>query len=594
MMNQPDNGYSLDAFFLKLLEGEIDAEEFAWLDAQISQDPKVARYYLEYIANFTAIKLNWRIATKKQNPLYLDSSLKSPSIPIELSSTPNLSEDKVREIEQYANRQLEAYLRAQDKEVRPKETRRWDLGDLFTWIKSVQERLFVSYRVAARTAKVVMVCMFIGLIGLIIWGSIVGTHMESPVPSPVASVVEMADVVWDGAMEQSELLPGPLHLWQGMAKIKLKQGAEVILQAPCQCVLQTTNHMILTAGSLCARVPETAKGFTVDTPLSRIVDMGTEFGITVDGNREAEVHVFEGEVGLASTVHSTTSPFQSVSEGQAALIADQTDVQVQPLKERSKMFRRSMTKERGFGIPGKCMDLTDVVAGGSGFSTGENLGSINPFNGNLNDTRGRPGLPRIPPQLGDKIAKGYYVPGPRRYIPVPQLPYVDGLFVPQSDTPFVISSQGHVFQEEIDVDGWFIFNVLSVTGPMPDSLISELSQSYTGILLHPNLGITFDMQRMRRAMPGVEIVAFTSLAGIPLSPEPHISEADMWVLVDGHVRYKRQGIRGSDVWNIHVPILSSERFLTLIATDGESPGEQEGNYDHCFFIDPILELKPAQ
>jgi hypothetical protein len=47
-----------------------------------------------------------------------------------------------------------------------------------------------------------------------------------------------------------------------------------------------------------ATVPETAQGFTIGTPTVDVVDRGTEFGLRVDAEDKAEVHVFQGKVDM--------------------------------------------------------------------------------------------------------------------------------------------------------------------------------------------------------------------------------------------------------------------------------------------------------
>ena len=67
--------------------------------------------------------------------------------------------------------------------------------------------------------------------------------------------------------------------------------------------------------------------------------------------------------------------------------------------------------------------------------------------------------------------------------------------------------------------------------------------------------------------------------------------ADVWVFVDGQVRFRRREItRFNGAMPIAIPINDNDRFLTLVATDGGNGYQQ----DHIMFGDPRLELAPAK
>ncbi len=95
----------------------------------------------------------------------------------------------------------------------------------------------------------------------------------------------------------SGLVPGQTVLMQnGLMEIEYQNGVKVTLEAPVTYTLETEMRSVLTEGKLRAQVPEAARGFTVTTPKGNVVDLGTVFGVSVDGKGEAETHVFEGEV----------------------------------------------------------------------------------------------------------------------------------------------------------------------------------------------------------------------------------------------------------------------------------------------------------
>jgi hypothetical protein len=81
----------------------------------------------------------------------------------------------------------------------------------------------------------------------------------------------------------------------GILQVVYANGAKVLVQAPARFSLIGPQSFRLQRGRLTAQVPETAVGFTVETPTAQVVDLGTEFGVTA-GEGASEVHVFEGEV----------------------------------------------------------------------------------------------------------------------------------------------------------------------------------------------------------------------------------------------------------------------------------------------------------
>lgn len=92
---------------------------------------------------------------------------------------------------------------------------------------------------------------------------------------------------------------GLLELVSGTARVQFHGGATATFRAPAVIDLRGENRMALIQGAMVADVPEHAYGFTVDTPSMRIIDLGTEFGLTTDAQGSSAVQVFVGEVNAA-------------------------------------------------------------------------------------------------------------------------------------------------------------------------------------------------------------------------------------------------------------------------------------------------------
>lgn len=95
------------------------------------------------------------------------------------------------------------------------------------------------------------------------------------------------------------LKSGPLELSEGLLEVVLFNNVTVLLQGPAGIHLKSLGHMVLNHGQFTAEVPEGAEGFTVSTPQGKIIDLGTQFGVSVTNEGNVETHVFSGEVEVS-------------------------------------------------------------------------------------------------------------------------------------------------------------------------------------------------------------------------------------------------------------------------------------------------------
>jgi hypothetical protein len=124
--------------------------------------------------------------------------------------------------------------------------------------------------------------------------------------SQPAYVVASENAAWQGA-SAIRLTNGsthgvrsgePLELASGVVKLKLKQGVTLLVEGPAEWTINGKNRATLKHGKLLASVPQRAIGFAVITPSVTVVDLGTEFGVTVDERGATRTRVFKGEVHL--------------------------------------------------------------------------------------------------------------------------------------------------------------------------------------------------------------------------------------------------------------------------------------------------------
>jgi hypothetical protein len=149
----------------------------------------------------------------------------------------------------------------------------------------------------------------------------VASVIEKPAAGSIAWLVNAQDCRWAGQEQKPsrDMQAGKiLRLERGLAEIEFDQGARVILQGPASLELISASAGLLRYGTLTARVPARARGFTVISPGGKIVDLGTEFGLSVNDGGTTTVRVFKGEVEAFPSV------FDPVGDHGVTVHQDQT------------------------------------------------------------------------------------------------------------------------------------------------------------------------------------------------------------------------------------------------------------------------------
>lgn len=168
----------------------------------------------------------------------------------------------------------------------------------------------------------------------VMWG--VWTWRDESGPTPreqtttaVAVLTRSMDATWrnpgDAHAVGDVLEPGWLHLASGLAHVEFYNGVRVVLEGPSDLQVISGRETHLSAGRLRADVPPVARGFTVTTPKLQVVDLGTEFGVAVNGSQE-EVHVFQGRV----TLKTATGPVHELIGGHAMAVVNDAEPHVIP------------------------------------------------------------------------------------------------------------------------------------------------------------------------------------------------------------------------------------------------------------------------
>jgi hypothetical protein len=159
------------------------------------------------------------------------------------------------------------------------------------------------------SAAAVLIASGIALIIILRQLGMLGT----PVPQPLTLGASL-DVLWANpaaAPASGTILDNgvPQSLSSGYVELTSPNGLTAVIQGPASFTVQRAGVVALHSGRMTAIVPRNARGFTVNTPVSSIVDLGTEFGVSVGSDGATDVETFRGTVSV--------SPSTTVAVGSA-------------------------------------------------------------------------------------------------------------------------------------------------------------------------------------------------------------------------------------------------------------------------------------
>jgi len=307
--------------------------------------------------------------------------------------------------------------------------------------------------------------------------------------------------------------------------------------------------------------------FAVRTPSATVTDLGTEFGVEVPDHGGTLVSVFEGVVECQSLVEGKLidKPSRLIAGQAAQIIPGRVAVLSTGLPKTS--FTRHLPRSKSSSV----ISLADLVAGGTGFGNWNNWG-VNPLDGMA-----------LAKKFDDKLESN------GKFQPYAGDPQIDGVFIPRGgDRSVQLDSAGHRFL--LPKTRGVTYGPIWVSEFSKSQKIKTLRYPHRQLLLHANVGITFNLTAINSTAPGQCAVRFQSTAAYqpPAWFDPKLT-ADVWVFVDGQLRFSRLKLRNQDgPLDIDVPLKANDHFLTLVTTDGGDGGY----FDHIQHHDPRLILEP--
>jgi hypothetical protein len=545
----------------KALDGTIEPDEVRQLDGLLAENASARRYYLEYIHLHQGLR---RLTEEKAaSILNCDEGILDQRLWDELAQNERLAEPAAVAVPEAP---AEKY---------------YDFGAACAasvpWSARVN-KLALSTALASSAALFLAVCYLLLL---------------PPVPPIVATLSDAIECRWAEGSKMAavgqDLRAECYTLASGVIKARFDSGVEVVIEGPAAFEPLSVNKMRLTGGKVFARVPNTAIGFTIDTPESSVVDLGTAFGVFVSPGRESGIHVHDGKVNLIAGSSGQTQTSEIVTRLEARKVDGMGGRIMSAAFERYLFIQEIASNENriSYGPP---ISVVDLVGGGDGFvPVGSTHEGIDPATGEIH--------PAVQRDFGRE--------GSGRFVPVPRRRFIDGVFVPNGAS--VVSSAGHVcdafpatagtFWSDITTEPLVHHVSLDEAGEvlyeqyfpatLSDGAVS-LRQEVPRLLLHSNAGITVDLEAVRRSFKGSEIVRFRAMCGVSVNA-PAKMRQEFWALLDGRAAFRcRLTETSRQPQEIEVMIRPSDRFLTLAVTDG---GDGT-SFDWGLFEAPRLEMAP--
>lgn len=324
-MNEAGRLYDFHLLLLKILEGQATHEEIEAFNTLLRQNPQALKDYRDIIDIY--------VDMTQYGGIYWDSQMAELQQLADYERTaPSVEIDRSR---------IEPDIPVQNI-IYPKMTRKINKVPLVT--------------------AILLSAALLAIIAVIQFVPINGTQEVATLSESVKAHFAGDDSFASGARLSNR--KEPYCLQNGIIKVILDRGAEVIIEAPCEFQLESANKIDVYCGRAYARVSGQAKGFTIDTPTATVIDLGTEFGVKINYDGTSEVHVMKGQTTLLAGPKNKQSTGQSIIAGQARRVT--LDGQITIIPMRQEIFAQRVDSQL-------ILDMNFEGLGGSTLPSGWNL-----------------------------------------------------------------------------------------------------------------------------------------------------------------------------------------------------------------------------
>ncbi len=257
-------------------------------------------------------------------------------------------------------------------------------------------------------------------------------HNPRPIRQEVATLIDSLNAEWrnpEHALRNGQRVmtaQGPAVLDRGMVKLLYDDGVEVVIEGPAEYELLSSMEIALYDGRLFASVSDAGKGFTVRTQNTRIIDLGTEFGVASDAGGNTELHVFKGKTALIAGFERKQKEIVEVSARQARRV-DALNADIRAIELAATGFARAFDSRKRTVWRGESVVDLAYVLGGDLIPMGADEAALT----RLPETRW------LRPQQ-DEL-------GPGMFQPIADNPFVNGIFLPNGvDGPIAVSTDAQL------------------------------------------------------------------------------------------------------------------------------------------------------
>lgn len=152
-------------------------------------------------------------------------------------------------------------------------------------------------------------------------------------PPAVAWILNAQNCDWDQTVvaRGQFVKDQTIEIDRGLLEIGFDSQARVLIEGPAKLTVLSGRRVQLLSGNVAVKMPKGLSGFEVLTPSGRILDLGTEFGVSVAADGQVDVKVFDGEVMAFA---GATQVGQKLLQSQSAHLQD-NQIELDPPREPS-------------------------------------------------------------------------------------------------------------------------------------------------------------------------------------------------------------------------------------------------------------------
>jgi hypothetical protein len=191
--------------------------------------------------------------------------------------------------------------------------------------------------------------------------------------SPIATVTGVSRVKWAAKAVRANLLSRVevgqhFEFVEGTVELTFDTGAQVKVFGPAKFEVASARSICCSRGRVTTLVGESGKGFTIETPKARIVDLGTQFGVNISEEGDTQVVVFQGSVDLSRAeaadpaAKDTKHPWtRRLSQGDAMMLNNTGEAHRLVAIQRGDFFPSNLDRFGRGAIPPIILDVRDNI-----------------------------------------------------------------------------------------------------------------------------------------------------------------------------------------------------------------------------------------